>query len=93
MKVSQIECSSLARANPDCNQWFTGISGVLQNYNYPNIILQKRTFNTCIRQEKGTEVTIRSNFLPFHEANRDILFLCNNDLYLLLAEQKDIRAF
>jgi len=53
MKVSQIECHSLARANPDCNQWFTGISGVVQSYNWPNVMLQARHFNTCIRREKG----------------------------------------
>ena len=48
-----IECSSLARAYPDCNQWFTGISGVVQSYNWPNVMLQARHFNTCIRREKG----------------------------------------
>jgi len=52
-KVTQIECSSLARADPDCNQWFTGLSGVVQSYNWPSIQLVSKTHNICIRREAG----------------------------------------
>merc|ERR1711956_113865 len=52
-KVTQIECSSLARADPDCNQWFTGISGTVQSYNWPTIQLTSKTHNICIRREAG----------------------------------------
>jgi len=52
-KVTQIECSSLARADPDCNQWFTGASGTVQSYNWPSIQLISKTHNMCIRREAG----------------------------------------
>merc|ERR1712008_359216 len=52
-KVTQIECSSLARADPDCNQWFTGISGTVQSYYWPSIQLTSKTHNICIRREAG----------------------------------------
>merc|ERR1740129_2372488 len=52
-KVTQIECSSLARADPDCNQWFTGTSGTVTSYNWPSIQLISKTHNMCIRREAG----------------------------------------
>merc|ERR1719464_1359101 len=52
-KVTQIECSSLARADPDCNQWFTGASGSVTSYNWPSIQLISKTHNMCIRREAG----------------------------------------
>jgi len=53
IKVSQIECSSLARARPGCEQWFTGLSGTFQSYNFPTVPLQAKSFNTCFRTELG----------------------------------------
>ena len=53
IKVSQIECSSLARANPDCNQYFTGNAGSFNSYNWPNVQLQLKRHNICIRKEAG----------------------------------------
>merc|ERR1719491_21145 len=52
-KVTQIECHSLARADPDCNQWITGLSGTVQSYNWPSIQLTAKTSNICIRRESG----------------------------------------
>jgi len=52
-KVSQIECSSLARGNPDCNQYITGASGTVNSYNWPTIQLSSKTHNICIRRELG----------------------------------------
>lgn len=53
IKVTQIECYSLARANPGCDQWFTGLAGTFQSYNYPTVPLQSKTHTTCFRQELG----------------------------------------
>jgi len=53
MKVTQIECYNLARANPDCNQWFTGLSGTFFSYNWPTLPLQAKSHNFCFRQELG----------------------------------------
>merc|ERR1712165_205550 len=53
VKVSQIECSSLARAYPDCNQYFTGVSGNVNSYNWPTVQLQSKSHNICIRKEAG----------------------------------------
>jgi len=52
-KVSQIECSSLARGDPDCNQYITGASGTVNSYNWPTIQLASKTANICIRRELG----------------------------------------
>jgi len=53
IKVAQIECSSTSRAYTDCNQFITGLSGTIQSYNFPNVLLQSKEFNTCIRREAG----------------------------------------
>jgi hypothetical protein len=53
IKVSQIECSSLARAYPDCNQYITGVSGNVNSYNWPTVMLQSKSHNICIRKEAG----------------------------------------
>ena len=53
IKVSQIECYSTSRAYPDCDQFFTGISGTVASYNWPNVQLQNTDMNICIRREEG----------------------------------------
>jgi len=53
VKVSQIECYSTSRAYPDCDQFFTGISGTVASYNWPNVQLQNTDMNICIRREEG----------------------------------------
>ena len=53
IKVSQIECSSLSRALPECHQYVTGTAGTLTSYNYPNTQLKNTKFNFCVRTEKG----------------------------------------
>merc|ERR1712083_205870 len=52
-KVTQIECYSLSRADPDCNQWITGVSGTVTSYNWPSIQLKSKAHNMCIRREAG----------------------------------------
>ena len=58
-KVSQIECSSLARGDPDCNQFMTGQSGTVTSYNWPTIQLDSKTHNICIRRELGKTITLK----------------------------------
>ena len=53
IKVSQIECSSLSRAKPDCDQWITGVSGQVTSYNWANVQLQNKDYTYCIRRELG----------------------------------------
>jgi hypothetical protein len=53
-KISQIECSSLSRADPDCNQYITGKSGTVNSYNWPTTVLASKTHNICIRRELGS---------------------------------------
>ena len=53
IKVSQIECHSLAKAPNDCFQYFTGVAGEIQSLNYPTIILEDKVYSICIRQEHG----------------------------------------
>jgi len=53
IKTSQIECSNYGRANPDCEQWFTGVSGTVQSFNFATVMLQAKRFGACIRREYG----------------------------------------
>jgi hypothetical protein len=64
IKVTQIECSSTSRADPDCNQWITGRSGTFQSYNWPTLALQGKTYSTCIRQEAGYCGMEYNQYLP-----------------------------
>merc|ERR1711997_646715 len=49
----QIACTSSWKAPTDCVQYFTGVSGTVQNYNFGGQLLQSQTYDNCIRQEKG----------------------------------------
>jgi len=49
----QIACTASWKAPTDCVQYFTGISGNVQNYNFGNQLLQSQIYDNCIRQEKG----------------------------------------
>ena len=53
IKVAQIECSNLARAYPDCDQYVTGATGTISSYNWPNIQLKAKDYQHCIRREQG----------------------------------------
>jgi len=53
IKVSQIECSNLARAYPDCDQFVTGASGTISSYNWANVQLRAKDYQHCIRREMG----------------------------------------
>ena len=53
IKVAQIECSNLARAYPDCDQFVTGATGTISSYNWPNIQLKAKDYQHCIRREDG----------------------------------------
>lgn len=53
--MQQIECEATFRAQPDCLQWHTGISGTFESFNYGtnNVIPQNNAYQICIRQEEG----------------------------------------
>ena len=53
VKVSQIECSSTAKAPEGCQQYFTGRSGTMNSYNYPQVALGTQIVSYCIRREAG----------------------------------------
>jgi len=53
IKVSQIECTSHAKAPIDCNQYLTGVSGTITSYNWPQFQLQSTNVLYCIRREDG----------------------------------------
>lgn len=53
IKVAQIECFSLSLPPQDCAQYFTGISGTFNSYNYPTTMLALADYGTCFRKERG----------------------------------------
>eukprot|EP00095_Tigriopus_kingsejongensis_P000514 maker-scaffold1854_size26324-snap-gene-0.2 protein:Tk00514 transcript:maker-scaffold1854_size26324-snap-gene-0.2-mRNA-1 annotation:"PREDICTED: uncharacterized protein LOC100161421" len=54
VKVTYYTCDDTAKAPPGCTQYFTGVSGNIQSYNYPgSVLLRAQNYNNCIRQEEG----------------------------------------
>jgi len=54
VKVSQIECSNLARPPADCVQYFTGPGGEMRSFGYPGgAMITDVNYMSCIRQERG----------------------------------------
>jgi len=68
IKVSQIECTSNARAPTDCVQYFTGISGEVKSFNFDGgIQLRDIQYTICIRRETGScgiQYTVQDNTTP-----------------------------
>ena len=64
IKISQIECSSLSRAYPDCDQYVTGVTGTIASYNWHGSVqLRAKDYQHCIRREAGI-----AELLLFHAA-------------------------
>merc|ERR1711976_286938 len=53
VKVSQIECSATWKAPADCYQYYTGVSGSAQSFNYPSPLVDGLMYSICVRQETG----------------------------------------
>ena len=41
------------RAPTDCVQYYTGTSGTIISYNWPNSIIDNLDYTSCVRQEQG----------------------------------------
>ena len=41
------------RADADCFQYYTGVSGSVQSLNYPNVALDDVVYTACVRRESG----------------------------------------
>ena len=56
VKVTQIECDSLAKAADGCLQYFTGVSGKLFSFNYNDatgLQLSDTDYSICVRMERN----------------------------------------
>ena len=56
LRISQIPCSSIFRAEEGCMQYYTGVSGQIKSFNYdPNVGLQlsNQDYSICIRMERN----------------------------------------
>lgn len=56
VRIAQIPCSSIFRAEEGCMQYFTGVSGQIKSFNYdPNVGLQlsNQDYSICIRMERN----------------------------------------
>eukprot|EP00094_Tigriopus_californicus_P013726 TCALIF_13282-PA protein Name:"Protein of unknown function" AED:0.22 eAED:0.30 QI:0/0.88/0.7/1/0.77/0.9/10/0/349 len=54
VKVTFYQCDSLNKAPADCVQYFTGVSGTFQSYNYQGgQLIDNQRYATCFRQEEG----------------------------------------
>ena len=52
--LSQIECDVPWRPRSGCSQWFTGVTGTLQSYNFAGgQHLANQDYSICIREEAG----------------------------------------
>ena len=53
-QFSQLECDTVWKPRSGCSQWFTGVTGTLQSYNFAGgIHLANQDYSICIRQEAG----------------------------------------
>ncbi|XP_063236070.1 uncharacterized protein LOC134538576 [Bacillus rossius redtenbacheri] len=56
IKVCQIPCSALYRADDGCTQFFTGVSGQIKSYNYDpgaGLQLSNQDYSSCVRAERN----------------------------------------
>ncbi|KOC68748.1 hypothetical protein WH47_06540 [Habropoda laboriosa] len=56
VRVSQIRCNTIYRAEEGCLQYFTGISGEIKSFNYNSITglqLSNQDYSICIRMERN----------------------------------------
>ena len=54
IQVSQIECDVSWKPRSGCSQWFTGVTGTLQSYNFAGgHHLANQDYSICIRAEVG----------------------------------------
>ncbi|XP_023314046.1 uncharacterized protein LOC106660253 [Trichogramma pretiosum] len=56
VRIAQIPCSSIFRAEEGCMQYYTGVSGQIKSFNYdPNVGLQlsNQDYSICIRMERN----------------------------------------
>jgi len=56
VKVTQIECDSLAKAADGCLQYFTGVSGQMFSFNYNDaagLQLSDTDYSICVRMERN----------------------------------------
>jgi len=56
IKVTQIDCYSLSKANDGCLQYFTGVSGQMRSFNYNDaagLQLSNTDYTMCVRTERN----------------------------------------
>lgn len=56
IRVTQIHCGSLSRADHGCLQYFTGISGRVRSFNFNTVTgrqLSNQDYSVCIRAERN----------------------------------------
>lgn len=56
IRVSQIECSSISRADPGCLQYHTGIYGRMKSFNFDHTVgaqLSNQDYTLCVRPERN----------------------------------------
>lgn len=56
VRISQIRCSTIYRAEEGCLQYFTGVSGQIKSYNYDpttGLQLSNQDYSICIRMERN----------------------------------------
>ncbi|XP_023710755.1 uncharacterized protein LOC111866229 [Cryptotermes secundus] len=56
VKICQIPCNTIYRAEEGCLQYFTGVSGQIKSYNYDpgaGLQLSKQDYSVCIRMERN----------------------------------------
>ena len=52
--MSQISCDSTYAPDDGCLQWFTGVEGTINSYNYAGgLHLTNQEYSNCIRPEQG----------------------------------------
>ena len=56
IRVTQIPCSSVAKADQGCLQYFTGVNGRVKSFNFDTVSgrqLSNQDYSACIRTERN----------------------------------------
>lgn len=76
IRVTQIHCGSISRADQGCLQYYTAISGRVRSFNYNSMAgrqLSNQDYSICIRSERNF-CGIQYNACPDLENNRSRAF-------------------
>lgn len=89
IRVTQIPCGSISKADQGCLQWYTGVSGKVRSFNFDTRSgrqLSNQDYSICMRTERnfcGIQYTACTDSCKFVEFVFFNLFIINSVVYVV----------